>query len=150
MRERATTRRPAAWQAMAAAAVACFTLTACAASTVSRGANFYRHGQYIDADQVFEHSEPALAGLAPTERARYAVYRGATYLALGDHIQARRWLGYGAELASTPSAQLSREEHQLLATSLRTVQGYGAALNAATSTVATGTGLALRGLRLSP
>ena len=117
---------------------------------MSRGADFYQQGQYIDADQLFEHSEPTLLGLAPTERARYAVYRGATYLALGDQTQARRWLGYGAEVASTPSAQLSSEERQLLDTSLRAVQGYGAALNAATSTVATGTGLALRGLRLIP
>jgi hypothetical protein len=146
MRKRAGTRRAAAWQVIATAAIACSTLAACAASSVSRGADFYQQGQYIDADQLFEHSEPTLLGLAPTERARYAVYRGATYLALGDHMQARRWLAYGVELASTPPAQLSGEERQLLDASLRTVQGYGAALNAATSTVATGTGLALRGL----
>jgi hypothetical protein len=150
MRRRAATRGAAAWQVLAAATLACCGLAACAVSTVNRGADFYRQGHYIDADQLFEHSEPDLIGLAPAERARYALYRGATYLALGDHTQARRWLGYGAELASTPAARLSSAEQQLLVTSLRTVQGYGAALNAATSTVATGTGMALRGLRLGP
>src|SRR4051812_23738905 len=113
MRIRAAKQRPAAWQVVAAAALAVSTLVACAPSTVNRGADFYRQGHYIDADQLFEHTEPELLGLAPTERARYALYRGATYLALGDHMQARRWLGYGAELASTPAAQLSNKEQQL-------------------------------------
>jgi len=149
MRRRAATGIAAGWQVVAVAAVAYSTLAACTASALNRGADFYRQGRYIDADQLFEHNEPALLGLEPAERARYALYRGANYLALGDQLLARRWLGYGAELASAPPAQLSAQEQQLLQSSLHTVRGYGAALNAATSTVA-GTGLALRGLHLRP
>lgn len=68
-------------------------------SAVSRGAEFYTQGRYIDAAQVFEHTEHELSSYSEAERARYALYRGATLLALGYEDDARHWLNYGSALA---------------------------------------------------
>ena len=75
---------------MMAAAIASTALLGCASSALNRGADFYRQGRYIDADELFEHAEPGLSRLQVEERARYALYRGATYLALGDAFTAQR------------------------------------------------------------
>lgn len=149
MRRRAATRRAAALEAVAAAVV-CFTWLGCARSTVTRGADFYQQGRYIDADQVFEHSEPQLPSWDTTERARYGLYRGLTYLALGDQPMARRWLRYGATLDATELDRLSADERQLLADSLRAVGGPAAVLNAASNGAATGAGLVTRSVRFAP
>lgn len=82
-----------------------FTATLCAAclgacgSAVNRGAEFYTQGRYIDAAQVFEHTEDRLDSYSEAERARYGLYRGATLLALGYANDARHWLNYGSALA---------------------------------------------------
>ena len=91
---------------------------ACATSTVQRGAELYVEQRYIDADQVFEQSEPQLTSYALDERAQYGLYRGATLLALGDHERARRWLAYGVRF---DQAVYTRAERSLLARSLREV-----------------------------
>jgi hypothetical protein len=131
------------------AAIAGAALLGCAASTVNRGANFYSQGRYIDADQLFEQTEPGLAQLDVEERARYAVYRGATYLALGDSSGAQRWLGYGSRLGGPALSALSVEEQQLLRDGLRAVGGMPA-WSAASSAAAAGVGLAARTVRLNP
>lgn len=69
------------------------------ASAVSRGADFYTQGRYIDAAQVFEHTQDELSSYSEAERARYGLYRGATLLALGYASDARHWLNYGSALA---------------------------------------------------
>jgi hypothetical protein len=86
---------------------------------VNRGADFYRQGRYIDADQLFEHHEPELVDYDAGDRARYGLYRGATYLALGDAEGARRWLGYGAQTAGAATQELSALELGLLHDSVR-------------------------------
>jgi len=68
-------------------------------SPVSRGAEFYTQGRYIDAAQAFEHTEDRLSSYSEAERARYGLYRGATLLALGYANDARHWLNYGSALA---------------------------------------------------
>ncbi|MEY4546222.1 MAG: hypothetical protein RL685_2417 [Pseudomonadota bacterium] len=86
------------------ATLAAIALLGCAASPVSRGAEFYRQGRHIDAAQVFEHGEPRLSQLELGERARYALYRGSNYLALGDRDTASGWLAYVAGLDRTRGA----------------------------------------------
>ena len=144
---RASVRSSATWRGFVAAALASATLAGCAASRVNRGADFYMQGRYIDADQLFEQTEPGLAHWNVDERARYALYRGATYLALGDFSGAQRWLGYGSRLGGP--AVFSDEERGLLRDSLRTLggnAGWGAAAGATT----VGVGLAAQAVRLGP
>ena len=149
MRRRAATRRAAAYEAIAAAAVACFAWLGCAPSAVTRGADFYQQGRYIDADQLLEQTEPLLASWSVSERARYGLYRGSTYLALGDLPMAQRWLRYGAALDASTLDELSLSERQLLSESVRAVGGP-AALNAASSGTAAGAELVTRSVRLTP
>jgi hypothetical protein len=110
--------------AVARVAVASALLLGCGASSVNRGAEFYTQGRYIDADQLFEHYEGNLPDVAG-ERARYALYRGATYLALGDSANAWRWLS-SRELSVR--TRLSNEEQRLLHDSLRALSPRQAAL----------------------
>jgi hypothetical protein len=92
----------------------CLALLGCGASALNRGADFYTQGRYIDAAQVFEHTEADLAGYDGAERARYGYYRGATLLALGYTDDARHWLSYGGAFAVT-SLSAGEREH-LIAT----------------------------------
>lgn len=92
-------------------------LIACGASSVQRGAEFYDERRYIDAAQIFEHTERRLPEYDANERALYAVYRGATLLALGNREGARRWLDYGVRL----NELLPERERRLLDHSLRAV-----------------------------
>jgi hypothetical protein len=90
---------------------ACVTLLGCGGSALNRGADFYMQGRYIDAAQVFEHTEPALASYDGKQRAQYGYYRGATLLALGYTDDARHWLSYGGSFAL---ASLSSHERRKL------------------------------------
>ena len=117
---------------------------------MSRGADFYQQGRYIDADQVFEHTEPLLLRWDATERARYGLYRGLTYLALGDVSMARRWLRYGAKLDATELDRLTVSERELLEDSLRSVSGPAAVLNTASTGTAAGAGWVTRSVQLGP
>jgi hypothetical protein len=138
-------------EAVAAAAVACLTSLGCSRSSVTRGADFYQQGRYIDADQIFEHSEQNLASWEGGERARYGLYRGLTYLALGDVTMARRWLRYGAALDAAALDQLTAAERGLLSESLRALAAPAAALNAASTGAAAGAKLVVtRSVRLAP
>ena len=88
------------------------------ASSVQRGAEFYMQRRYIDAAQVFEHTEPQLSAWEDAERAEYALYRGATFLALGNREEARLWL----QGAQTGWVHLSTSDRELLTSSLRAVE----------------------------
>jgi hypothetical protein len=97
---------------------ACLLLFNCAGSTLNRGADFYAQGRYIDAAQIFEHSEGELVGYDGAERAHYGLYRGATLLALGDVDDAQHWLSYGESFASVALSAAERRAliHTLLST----------------------------------
>lgn len=99
---------------------------ACASSSLQRGVEFYSQRRYIDAAQVFEHTERDLNAYDTDERAQYAVYRGATLLALGSRDAARYWLSYGARL----SRELQTNERLILQESLWAVGGEAGAPNA--------------------
>jgi len=87
-------------------------------SSVQRGAEFYTQHRYIDAAQVFEHCEPQLPSWEEGARAEYALYRGATFLALGNRAGARHWL-QGAQRGWT---YLSPSDRTLLTDSLHAVE----------------------------
>ncbi len=91
----------------------------CGAQYVARGAELYGDGQYIEAAEVFERTEPRLDESSASERARYGLYRGATLLALGDVRRAGRWLGYSEELVRAKPSLLSNDEVVMLRRALQ-------------------------------
>ena len=52
----------------------------------------FREGRYPRAAAELREIESEAERYAPAERARYALYRGLTHLALGDATAADRWL----------------------------------------------------------
>ncbi len=102
---------------LGASVAACFVaLTACGSSHyVQRGADLYGEGRYVEADEVFARSEPRLARATVQQRAAYAAYRGATFVALGDLPHAHQWLSTATELERTRPGTLRAEERAFLA-----------------------------------
>ena len=86
-------------------------LTACGSSHyIQRGADLYGEGRYVEADEVFARSEPRVARAALEQRAAYAAYRGATFVALGDLPHAQHWLGVATEIERAHPGTLPAEE----------------------------------------
>jgi len=93
----------------------CSALVACGASHyVQRGADLYGQGRYVEADEVFERSQARIARAGVSERAAYAAYRGATYVALGDLHHAQHWLAIATELERSHPGALRSEEREFL------------------------------------
>ncbi len=90
----------------------------CASNYVSRGADLYAGGRYVEAAEVFERTELRLTNTSVGDRARYGLYRGATLLALGDTLRAQTWLGYSANVVREVPAALSVEEREMLTRAL--------------------------------
>jgi hypothetical protein len=99
-----------------AGAAACFAfLAACGANHfVQRGADLYGAGRYVEADEVFERSEPRMAHASASQRAAFAAYRGATFIALGDLRHAQEWLGLASAIESNRPGTLRPEERAFL------------------------------------
>ena len=91
----------------------------CAPHYVNRGTELYAGGRYIEAAEIFERTEPRLATSSPPERCRYALYRGATLLALGDEPRGESWLRYCNQILQTEPEALSQAEHTMLGRALR-------------------------------
>lgn len=90
-------------------------LSACGANHyVQRGADLYGEGRYVEAEEVFERSEPRLTQAPLGERAAYAAYRGATFVALGDLKHAEHWLSVASSLERAQPGTLRPEEHAFL------------------------------------
>jgi hypothetical protein len=104
-----------------ALAAALFALGGCGTHFVARGSALYGDGHYVEAAEVFEKTEPRLASSSNSERARFGVYRGATFLKLGDVEHAARWLGYARSIVKTDSGALDADDLALLDTSLRAI-----------------------------
>ncbi len=64
---------------------------------VKRGSALYQDGRYIEAAEVFEHTEGRLPATEPREQAEYGLYRGLTLMSLGDPQGAEHWLQYAAQ-----------------------------------------------------
>jgi hypothetical protein len=101
---------------LGASVTACFTmLSACSANHyVQRGADLYGEGRYVEADEVFERSEPRVARAPLEQRAAYAAYRGATFVALGDLPHAHHWLSMASEIERARPGTLRTEERAFL------------------------------------
>lgn len=90
-------------------------LAACSSNHyVQRGADLYGEGRFVEADEVFERSEPRLARAPLEQRAAYAAYRGATFVALGDLPHAQHWLGMASEIEHARPGTLRPEERAFL------------------------------------
>src|SRR6187402_2555760 len=90
-------------------------LSACgSAHYIQRGADLYGEGRYVEADEVFARSEPRIAQAALEQRAAYAAYRGATFVALGDLPHAHHWLTVATEIERTRPGSLRTEERAFL------------------------------------
>jgi hypothetical protein len=78
------------WRFLAAAAA-----LGAAGCTGSFGAGVreYDHGRYPEAMAHLRDAEEGASELRGESRARYALYRGLTHLALGDRPGTLRWLG---------------------------------------------------------
>lgn len=94
-------------------------LGACGGHFVTRGADLYADGRYVDAAEVFEQTEGRLADSSPSDRARFGLYRGANYLKLGDALHAAQWLGYTRSIVKAEPAALDARERAMLEGSLR-------------------------------
>ena len=86
---------------------------------MARGAELYEDGRYVDAAEVFERTEERLAQSPSDERARFGLYRGATYLKLGDAVHAARWLGYARSVVTSDPNALDSGELAMLEASLK-------------------------------
>lgn len=91
------------------AGVALLILGACAARS-QRGCSLYQEGRYIEAAEAFEQTQYRLASSDAEQRAEYGLYRGLTYLELGDLARAREWLAYAFQIGRQSSGALDREE----------------------------------------
>lgn len=90
----------------------------CGAHFVNRGSSLYEDGHYVEAAEVFEQTEARLQSCSSGERARFGLYRGATFLKLGDAQHAARWLGYARAIKSSHPSALDRRDSRLLDASL--------------------------------
>ena len=101
---------------LGASVTACFmALSACSANRyVQRGADLYGEGRYVEADEVFERSGPRVARAPLEQRAAYAAYRGATFVALGDLPHAQHWLTLASQMERTRPGTLRSDERAFL------------------------------------
>ncbi len=95
--------------------------SACAGHYVVRGTDLYQEGRYVEAAEVFEKTEQRLRESSNTERARFGLYRGATFLKLGDVPHAARWLGYSRSILKLDPEALEAPDSALLDASLEAV-----------------------------
>jgi len=91
----------------------------CGGHYVTRGTALYDEAHYVEAAEVFEQTEGRLANSSNSERARFGLYRGATFLKLGDTVHAARWLGYARSLVKTDPDALDDDDLALLGASLK-------------------------------
>jgi len=92
---------------------------ACGGHYVTRGTALYDDAHYVEAAEVFEQTETRLVSSSNSERARFGLYRGATFLKLGDTAHAARWLGYARGIVKSDPDALDGDDLALLGASLK-------------------------------
>ena len=92
---------------------------ACGGHYVTRGTALYDDAHYVEAAEVFERTETRLISSSNSERARFGLYRGATFLKLGDTAHAARWLGYARGIVKSDPDALDGDDLTLLGASLK-------------------------------
>ena len=111
-------RKPSRLGVFALVGAALLLTSACGGHFVNRGSALYDDAHYVEAAEVFEQTEGRLATSSTSERARFGLYRGATFLKLGDPEHAARWLGYARSIVKTDPDALADDELALLGASL--------------------------------
>ena len=79
------------------------------------GVRDYDHGRYPEAIEQLRDSERAAAHWQGRDRARYALYRGLTHLALGNRPATLFWLGEAKRAVDANPTLLSDEDTGRLA-----------------------------------
>jgi hypothetical protein len=102
-----------------AIAMLALSMSGCAGHFVARGSDLYEDGHYVEAAEVFERTEARLATCSNRDRARFGLYRGATFLKLGDVQHAARWLGYARGIKNSDPEALGSDDSELLDASLK-------------------------------
>jgi hypothetical protein len=92
---------------------------ACGGHFVTRGTALYEQAHYVEAAEVFERTEHRLVRSSNDERARFGLYRGATFLKLGDAAHAAHWLGYARSIVKLDPDALDSDDLALLDASLK-------------------------------
>jgi TolA-binding protein len=81
---------------------------------LAQGESQFNKGRYPEAKQTFASIEDESRSYADPKRAEYALYRGLTLAALGDHAQAATWLREAKAIEDTHPDSLSHEDVQRL------------------------------------
>jgi hypothetical protein len=89
-------------------------ISGCGGHYVTRGADLYSDGRYVEAAEVFERTQQRLASSDPDEQARYGLYRGATLFVLGDFAHAQSWLTYAYDVERSHPGSLPSDERAFL------------------------------------
>jgi hypothetical protein len=103
------------------APLATLCLVACA-GPLARGIDQFDDGHYPEAKQTFASLEPESRSWDDAHRARYALYRGLTYGALGDRARATMWLREARAIVLAHPDALPPEDRQRLKTGLDTYE----------------------------
>jgi hypothetical protein len=89
-------------------------------SALSEGRSQFNKGRYPEAKQTLASLESDSQGWDDSKRAEYALYRGLTCEALGDHAQAGVWLREAKAIEEVHPGSLSRADDQRLKMGLDT------------------------------
>src|SRR3712207_5562871 len=81
----------------------------------------YREGRYPAAAEAFRRIEADAADYSPQRRARYALYRGLTHLAIGDAQAADRFLSEAKRASDHHPEWLDEEERGALLSAWRSM-----------------------------
>jgi hypothetical protein len=95
-------------------------LVACGGSLGDAMAAFDQ-GRYPDAVGDFRRAEADFGDWSEARRARYALYRGLTHLAVGDARQADRWLSYAKRSFDRDPALFTHSERGRLLAAWRSM-----------------------------
>ncbi len=98
---------------------AALALLACGGA-LARGIDQFDDGHYPEAKQTFASLEPESRSWDDAHRARYALYRGLTYGALGDKARAGVWLRESKAIVLAHPDALPAADRQRLKTGLDT------------------------------
>ena len=99
---------------LAACALCGVGVTAGCGGALARGQSQFDDGRYPEAKNTFASIEGESHGYGDARRAEYALYRGLTLNALGDHDQAGVWLREAKAIEDAHPGSLTREQVQRL------------------------------------
>jgi hypothetical protein len=91
------------------ACLACLGCFGCGAR-YGGGVGEYDHARYPQALDELRRVEGDVPGFSARDRARYALYRGLTHLALGDRAATLRWLSEAKRVLEACPLLLSEED----------------------------------------